>query len=277
VLRAESEEPLRTGENGFVDRILPHAGDHVQKGDVILMLRNPEVDASLALAQAAYAEALARLDDAAANDPTKRQIEERTVAQAQAELTRSRQRVEGLTLRAPIDGVLAPLGGVPIDLENLPGRFLQKGTLIGFVTTPGTIVIRAVVSDRDQAFLFPQGATTPLNDHDRPAASVKVRGQSGSTFHAAIIRFPPAGSRQLEAESLAAQAGGDIVLDPTDQKNATTLDPQFVVDLRPTDLTDSISLRPGQRARVRFNIPPRPLLIQWWRRISQSFAQRSPV
>lgn len=279
VLRAESEEPLRTGEAGFVEKIRVRVGEHVNEGDVIISMRNPEIVATVATAEASYAEALARLDEAAAKDPTKRQIEERTVAQAQAELTRARHRRDALTLRAPIAGVLAPLSGVPIDLENLPGRFLEKGALVGFVATPDSIVVRAVVSDRDQAFLFPQGSKTPLNSGARAGvtAAVKVRGQASSTFHADIVRFPSAGSRQLEAESLAAQAGGDIVLDPTDPKNNTTLDPQFVVDLRPTDLTGSIDLHIGQRASVRFAVPPRPLLVQWWRRLSQSFAERSPV
>jgi putative peptide zinc metalloprotease protein len=279
ILRAQDEEPIRTGESGFVQTIHRKVGDRVQQGEVLVTLRNPEVVATLALAEATYSEALARLDAAAAEAPTKRQIEERTVTQAQAELTRALQRVEGLTLRAPISGVLAPLGGVPIDLENLPGRFLQKGSLIGFVSTPDSIVIRAVVSDRDQAYLFPQGAKTPMQTQKAEGirAAVKVRGQAHATFQADIVRFPPAGSRQLEAESLAAQAGGDIVLDPTDQENATTLDPQFVVDLRPTGPDTGMQFRPGQRAVVRFAVPARPLLVQWWRRLSQSFAERSPV
>lgn len=279
IVRAETEEPLRTGEAGFVETVHVRAGEHVAMGAPVLTLRNPEVLSTLAQAEASYAEALAKLDEAAAEDPTKRQIEERTVAQAQAELTRARQRADELTLFSPIDGTLFPLGGVPMDLENLPGRFLDKGSLIGFVSTPESMIVRAVVSDRDQAFLFPQGTQTPLRTLEQAglSASIKLRGRAASTIDAAIIRFPPAGSRQLEAASLAAQAGGDIVLDPTDQKQSTTLDPQFVVDLTPTTTADTLTLYPGQRARVRFGVPPRPLLVQWWRRISQSFAERSPV
>ena len=147
ILRAQDEVPLRTGEAGFVERVHLRVGDTVKQNDVVITLRNPEVVATLALAEAAYEGALARLDEAAADAPTKRQIEERTVAQAQAELTRARQRVEDLILRAPLTGILVPLGGVPVDLENLPGRFLQRGSLIGFVATPDSIVVRAVVSE----------------------------------------------------------------------------------------------------------------------------------
>jgi putative peptide zinc metalloprotease protein len=279
VIRAQREEPVRVGEAGFVEQIHAHAGARINKGDPLFTLRNPEVTANLALAQASYAEALARLDDAASESPTQRQIEERTVETAEAELTRARQRVAELTVRAPIDGTLTPLGGTPIDLENLPGRFLQRGALVGFITTPDDLLIRAVVSDRDQAYLFPMGEKTPLRTDSSQgvSASFRVRGQAAIAFDAAIVRFPSQGSRTLEAQSLSAQAGGDIVLDPTDQKNETTLDPQFVVDLRPTDPSAAQRLKPGQRAQVRFATPPRPLLVQWWRRLSQSFAERSPV
>lgn len=279
VIRAEREEPVRLGEAGFVDTVHVRAGSQVNAGDALFTLRNPEVSASLAQAEATYGESLAKLDDAASESPTQRQIEERTVAKAEAELSRARQRVAELIVRAPIAGTLTPLGGSPIDLENLPGRFLQKGALIGFVTTPDSLLIRAVVSDRDQAYLFPQGEKTPLRTADSAGvwASFRVRGQAAEAFQAAIVRFPSQGSRTLEAESLSAQAGGDIVLDPTDQKNETTLDPQFVVDLRPTDAATASHFKPGQRAHVRFATPPRPLLVQWWRRLSQSFAERSPV
>lgn len=279
IVRAEQEEPLRTGEAGFVETIVARAGEPVEAGAVVLTLRNPEVASGLAIAEAALSEALAKLDEAAADDATKRQIEERTVDKARADLERARARQAALTVRAPIAGILTPLGGTPIELENIQGKYLAKGTLLGIVASTGTPIVRAVVSDRDQAFLFPQGSETPRRTLTEQglSASVKVKGQADRTFDAVISRFPSAGSRQLEAQSLAAQAGGEIVLDPTDQEHSTTLDPQFTVDLRPMDLSDAISLHAGQRARVRFAVPPRPLLVQWWRRLSQSFAERSPI
>ncbi len=278
MLRAAEERPLRLGEGGFVERVLASPGARVEAGQAILDLRNPDVDAGVAQARARRDEALARRDRAATSDPTRRQIEDRSVDQAGAELARALARQAALVLRAPTPGVFMPGRGAGLDVDNLPGQFVRRGDLVGYIADPDRMVARAALSDRDQAFVFPHGPKVEVDGRGEPSvrAGIRVRGQASRELAATIIQFPASGSRQLEAPALGISAGGDVIEDPTDRRGSTALESQFLVELS-VPLVEGVALHSGQRARVRFTLPPRPLLVQWYRLFVQRFGEQSPI
>ncbi len=278
ILRAGDERPLRFGEDGFVERVLARPGARVEGGQPLVELRSPDVEAALAQARSRRDEALARRDQAAASDPTRRQIEERGVEQAAAELARAQARHDALVLRSPMPGVFVPGKSAGLEVENLPGQFVRRGDLLGYVVEPGRMVARAALSDRDQAFVFPHGPKIELDARGSPSvhAQVRVRGQASRAIPAQITQFPSAGSHQLDAPALGISAGGDVIEDPSDRRGQTALESQFLVELvLPSG--DGVAMFSGQRARVRFTLPPRPLLTQWYRRFVQRFGEQSPI
>ncbi len=251
--------PLRAPEPGFVDAVLVEPGSTVSAGEPVLVLHNLELSAQLERARARLAGAEARLDAALARDPAEYRAAEADVAKARAQTERLEARVESLTIRAPITGRLVPAGGSPSDLADAVGRFVSRGALLAFVATTDELIARANVSDREHAYMFRDGPPTRV--------AFRVRGSAGTSHAARIVRVDRVATREVSSEALAATAGGEVLMDPTDERRRATLVPQFSVDVAP--VAGGLDLPPGLRARVRFSTPPEPLMVQWWRRAMQ--------
>lgn len=269
VVRAENQAVLRTLEDGFVDRVHVHVGQRVSAGDPIISLRNQDIALELASAAAKLAQAEAELDTATTKSLAEREVAERSLRAARAELERARARSDALVLTSPIDGTFAAGSGTDGDLHALQGRFATKGSVVGMVATPDRLIVRATVADRDQAYVFAHRANL-----DAIKPSVRVSGMAARELHATLVRVAGAGSRKITDEALSTAAGGEVLLDPSDPKRQSTLAPQFFVEVRP-QFDDPPPL--GVRARVRLGIEPRPLLAQWWRRAAQLFTERSQL
>ncbi len=272
VVRAEAEEPVRCAEGGFVVGAHARVGDAVRAGDPIVTLRNPDLEAELAVAKAALLQAEASLDEASTRGPTAREVALRGLDAARADLGRAQARVGALVLTATIAGTITPApDSTDLDLDALEGRYVERGTLLAIVATTDRLIVRGVVSDSDQAYAFPTGVDlTAARARVRPA--VRIRGEAGRVTGAEIIRFPPSGTRRLESAALAATAGGDVSIDPTGADSLTALSAQFAFDAAPRPGAHE-SWRLGRRARIRLGLPSEPLMAQWWRRAVQVFSR----
>ncbi|MBM4107641.1 MAG: hypothetical protein FJ255_02335 [Phycisphaerae bacterium] len=251
--------PLRAPEPGFVDRVLVEPGRDVGAGEAILVLRNPELAAQLERGRARLRGGEARLDAALARDPAEHRAAQAEVTKLRADVERLEARVESLTIRAPISGRLLPASGSASDLGNALGRFVGRGALLAGVASVDRLIARADVSDRELAYMF-RGAGPP-------SASFRVRGLGGTEHDGRIVRVDRVATREVSSESLAATSGGEVLMDPTDERQRATLSPLFSVDVAPT--AGRLDLPPGLRARVRFATPAEPLMVQWWRRAMQ--------
>lgn len=251
--------PLRAPEPGFVDAVLVEPGRTVQAGEPVLVLRNAELSAQLERARARLRGAEARVDAALARDPAEYRAAQAELSKARAEVERLQARIESLTIRAPLAGRVLPAGGAPSDLANAVGRFVSRGALLASVATTDQLIARADVSDREHAYLFRDGVPRRV--------SFRVRGSAGRQHEGRIVRVDRVATREVSAEALAATAGGEVLMDPTDDRRRATLSPQFSVDVAP--LAGSLDAPPGRRARVRFATSPEPLMLQWWRRAMQ--------
>ena len=264
IVRGEVEAPVRAGESGFVAEGVAMPGSVVNEGDAILRLTNDALVADVAAAEARVRGAEASLMDAITRSPSARTVAQAELAQAQAQVERARARAADLVVRAPSTGVLSTT--LATNLEGTLGRFIAKGALLAVVVSVDRPVVRAVVSDRDQAYAFPSGIA--LDEAHPMACALKLRGESWRSIPVRIERFAGMGSRDVREAALTVQAGGDIVLDPTSGDRTRTLVPQFEVVLTPIEAS---SLPIGQRGRVRFSLPSEPLLRQWTRRLQQLF------
>lgn len=275
VVESADKGAVRNEADGFIEEVLVSVGQHVNRGDPLLRLRNQEIDAQVARARGALEEALAEYDGAAAKEAHEREVALRAVEKARAELGRAEDTAAALVVRAPVGGRVSPATGSALDLANVVGQFVQRGSLIAFVESTDRLIVKAMVSDLDQAYVFRGRGRTeagPAPDVTGITASVRVRGQAGTKIPARITRTAPAGTRLLHSQALATSAGGDVLLDPTDPQQQRTIVAQFLVEVEPEPTT--VHLAPGQRAKVRLGIAPEPLLEQVWRRIQQYFTSR---
>lgn len=288
VLEPRQLEPIRAAEDGFVERVEIKVNQVIKPGDVLVQLHNPVLEAELERAKATVDKARIISNSAAALGPAEQTAAAARLSSAEQSLERTLARKEALTIRAGIGGVVAPSHERMMRPNELLGRFVSKGTLLGTITTCDDLVVRTLVADKERAYIFGSG---PINDVE---VSFRVRGDAGRVIQASIARAVPAASHEATQRSLTTQAGGEILLDPRDAQQKTMLLPQFLVELTPKledqhaevkaqhDGTGELvrhdhvyGWQPGLRARVRFETPARPLAWQWWRSFSQYMSDKT--
>src|SRR6185503_2607301 len=86
----------------------------------------------------------ARLASERFADRVKSEITATELRHVRAELVTVQQRAERLVSRSRADGVFALTNP-----QDLPGRYLKEGQLIGYVLPPGSRIVRATVGQDD--------------------------------------------------------------------------------------------------------------------------------
>jgi putative peptide zinc metalloprotease protein len=260
VLRLPEQALLRAEEAGFVARSLARPGAPLRPGNAVLESHNPELASDLEVQLARLEEASARYDAAWGVRPAEAAQREEEMRREQASVDRLRERMARLTLRSGASGKLL--------LENpddLPGRFLQKGEVVGYVVGSYVPVVRVVVGqeDVDQVRLATRGVV------------VKMPQNLAATWPARLLRQVPAAGHELPSAALGQSGGGDIVLDPKDEQGTRTLQSLFEFELALEQATPARFL--GSRVHVRFEHPATPLGVRAWRAMRRLFLSQFHV
>lgn len=177
------------------------------------------------------------------------------LARESAQLDDLEQRVAELVTVAPHSGQF-----LPAQIHHLPGRYIQRGELIGYLLHgEPAATVRAVVPQDDIGRVLGRLASI----------DIKLSDRLGENFSGKVVRIIPQGSEALPSKALAVEGGGELVLDPRDPAALQTIAKVFQLDISlagaPPDM------RIGARAHVRFRYKPEPLMDQGLRRLRQLF------
>jgi putative peptide zinc metalloprotease protein len=160
----------------------------------------------------------------------------------------ARSRLSELDVRSPGAGTFE-MG----EVQNMAGRFVQRGELLAYITNEARTTIRVVVPQAD-ADQVRKGSIDVL---------VRFVDSPGTVRGAKVMRSVPAATNQLPGMALSLQGGGKIGVDPTKQGEAKALENLFVLDLQ---LVEDVAMdKLGSRVYVRFEHTPEPLGNQWFR------------
>jgi putative peptide zinc metalloprotease protein len=148
---------------------------------------------------------------------------------------------------------------------DLPGRFVRKGEVVGYVVGEYLPLARVVVpqSDVDRVRL----ATGSIE--------VKLPQRMQDTWAAKLIREVPGAAKELPSAALGQGGGGRIPLDPSDEMGTKTLESLFEFELRLPE--QAITRFLGSRVFVRFELPPQPIGVRWWRGLRRLFLSHFQV
>ena len=239
---------LRAERAGFVQRLAVANGARVEAGEEILTLRDSALTAHV-LEQAARVEAAeARYDAARVQDPALGQQMQTELARAKAELRALEDNVSRLEVRSAAGGQLWLR-----ESDDLPGRYVKQGEILGYVIPAGAPRVRVVVDQPD---------ANAIHDHT-VGIRVKLPFDPSQTWMAHVVRAVPAASRELPSAALGREAGGTVATDPRDQTGRKALASYFEYELAlPEDFPFRLI---GSRASVRFEHPPEPLAYTLWR------------
>ena len=267
VVESEQRSGVFVNIDGFVAQAHKKPGDQVKAGEAILTMESEEL-VQLRRSQLAQLEQFkvqerqsVKEDQAAVTRVAADRV--RVLNEAIAEVDR---RLADLVVRAPQDGVI--VGGHP---EQMLGAFLKRGAPVCEVVRPETLRFTAALDQRQGGWLFDalRGPKGPVD------VDVRLYSDVSRVIPAKNVEVIPAGQLRLASAALGFKGGGQVEIEQRDETGRTAKRPVFNVRVeaeKPEELVGLCS--PGERVRVRFKLPPKPLLSQWLDRLSKEIQGR---
>ena len=226
---------VRVGTNCFVKEILAVRDSEVEKGQPLVSCDAPGLPANVKKLQAKLQEYQARLDAEKVKDLVQAEILQEDISTTKAELARARERLEQLEIRSGVAGIFV----VP-RYQDLIGRYLPQGEVLGYVIDPKLVRVRAVVD---------QAAIGLVRKHTE-SIDLRLISQVGDIIRANIHHEVPAATDQLPSAALSTQFGGPFPVDPADENYLRTLQKVFQYELVPASYLPANVI--GTRVKVRF-------------------------
>lgn len=251
------EALVRAGVDGFVAGVAAQPGVRVPVGTVLIRCEDSTLTTDVAVLEGRLREMEARHREQMPQALVKAQIIEEERRYVEEQLQRARTKAGDLVIRSRSEGTF-----VVLQPEDLPGRFVHKGDVLGYVVDLSMITVRAVVSQDDIDLIQQRTQRVDVRLAERPAQPIR----------ADLRRVVPAASEQLPSPALGSGGGGLVPLDPADTKGQKAVYKMFQVDLHlPMDVS---VLNVGGRVFIRFDHGWTPFGVQWTRVIRQLFLSR---
>lgn len=251
---------IRAGEDAFVERVLEKPASLVSSGAAIVVARNSELAANVNRADARVREleidyAMKQFSDRAAAAVTRESLQA-----ANSELTRLRDKQSKLIWRAGVSGTLSMARA-----QDLAGRYVKKGELLGYVLDDRPRVVRVIVEQDDIDLV-----RSRLRN-----ARLVIAGAVDDPRVTRMVREVPAGQNEIPMPALGIAGGGKIAQDPQDSSGAKSLNRIFQFDFElPAGMAD---VPMGTRVYLRLGFTPEPVWDHLSRRVRQLFLTRLGV
>jgi putative peptide zinc metalloprotease protein len=210
-------------------------GSAVSQQQALVSLDDPTLDAQVAVIAAQLEEARQRLEAVRQLDRVQAEMFDDQMAHLADKLASFRARRRDLTVVAEQPGQFVMAGAA-----DLPGRFVKRGELLGYVIPDNNLVVRTVASQSDVDMIHQRTMRVEahvVEDLNRPIA-------------ARILREVPAAQQDVPSLALTTRGGGSIALDPSKTQRPQALFSLFQLDV---ELLDPMRMRAqGSRVYVRF-------------------------
>jgi len=251
---------VRAGTDGFVNRIIATPGNQIRSGELLIECSDPLLPANIRVLESRLRELKALYETQVLSDRVKAAVTNEEMKHVKGQLEDARRRADDLTIRSLTDGLFL----IPM-VQDLPGRFVRRGELLGYVIDRSTITARVVVSQSDVDFVRQRTVGVKIRFPEKLSKAVP----------AVIRREVPAATDQLPSRVLSQQGGGEIAIDPRDMQGVKAFQKLFLFDIELPDLGGLYNV--GGRIHVRFDHGQEPLIWRWYRSIRQLFLKRFNV
>ena len=248
VIWVPEEAQVRSGTEGFITGLLAPVDSEVRRGQPLIQAEEPFSVTRVAVFNAQVAELVAKYNALITSDRVQAAMVRDELVAARANRTRARERESELIFRSGAAGRFI----VP-NAADLPGRFVNKGQLVGYVVEPGELTVRVALVQDDIA----------LVRQNTRSVTVMLAGWDARPVPARIRREVPGAAAQLPTAALGSAGGGPIAVDPRDKQGVSTLKQVFQLELTLPREVRSEYL--GSRVYVRFNHGFEPVGVQMYR------------
>lgn len=250
------------GTDGFVLRALKRPGDFVKKGDAIVEAESKELVATVKLLDSAIDEAVSFERQATAQSPAAAQIARERLSAMREQQRNYEDRISRLVVRAPHDGYI-----VGKDPSTLVGSYLKEGDEICVVANPDRTKLRVTAAMTQTEVAWLQELET--KDYD---VELRLISDVDTVFAGKVDRIIEAGQKELPHAALGFTGGGKFETESQDRTGLASKRSHFevyVLPVRPMGGLDPWSGAPGERVKLRFTLPSKPLAAQWVDRLQK--------
>ncbi|WP_286238539.1 peptidase M50 [Neptuniibacter halophilus] len=251
---------VRMQVDGFVDELLVLENSMVEQGQALVKSHDPFLEARSRLLQAQHSELKARLTAMQFANRSQAEVIRKEIESVRAEQVIINEKLEALTVYSKANGLFI----IPSAID-MPGRFMNRGDIIGYVLEPTTTRIRTIVSQNQIGLV--------RNNTLRVDAWIESAGSVPQV--ASIDREVPGGIFKLPSAALGSSGGGNFPVDLSDPEGLKTLERFFQFDLLLPDIETIGNI--GGRVNVRFDHGYEPLAIQWYRQLKQLLLSRFEI
>jgi putative peptide zinc metalloprotease protein len=260
VIWAPDKAFVRAGTDGFVERLLVPPGMPVRPGQPLVECADPLLPAEIRVLEAQLEELEAVYDAEMISDRVKAHITKQEIEHVTGKLNDALERAAELTIRSGCAGEFV----VPIP-QDLPGRFVRRGELVGYLLERGCVTVRVVVNQSDVDFVR----------HNTQTVHVRFPEKISQRLPALLRREVPAATDQVPGRALTQEGGGAIAVDPRDRLGTKAFQKVFLFDIELPFHEGFYNV--GGRVYVRFDHGEEPLFRRWYRAIRQLFLRRFNV
>jgi len=257
-------EVVHAGEDGMVVAFAP-SGRSVgpaDDGPPLVRIENPELEATRDQRREERTRLNALKRRADVEDPATADIIAEHIEAITDQIRRLDERLGFLAVRTKIAGEwISP------DIDRLQGAYVKRGEKLGWVASPGKVIIRATAG---------QELATLVETANREV-EIRARGRPEKTFTGRIDWVLPVGHKQLPSAALGYAGGGAVRTSPEDRRGTEAAERFFEIRITPTLRPQDGRLWSGQRVVVRCEMPAKPLIVQWWRSFLQLLQRRFQI
>ncbi len=261
VVWVRGEAAVHAGAEGVVAELAALPNAELAPGAPILRLEDPALAARARLLAARVAELEAHHAMRDLSDPVRARITLEELNLARADLALARERLDQLVIRSRAEGRLSLHRP-----DDLVGRFVRRGDLIGYVARFEDPVIRVVV---------PEGEADLVLARTRGVA-LRLASARGEVLPARIERISPRLEESVPSPALTTGGGGAALLDPTAPDRGRTIGRYLQLDIAP-EVGALAAPRFGERVHVRFAHEQEPVAHRLYRSLRQVFLRHFQV
>ena len=251
---------VRAGADGFVERLLAQPGSRVSPGQPLLECSDPLLPSEIRVLESKIQELEALYDAEMVSNRVRADMTRREIEHVTGKLENAYERAGELTIRSPCAGIFV----VPVP-QDLPGSFLRRGELLGYLLGEGCMNVRVVVNQADVDFVRRRTR----------AVDVRFPEELGRIVRAVVTREVPAATDQMPGRALTREGGGKIAVDPRDTLGVKAFQKVFLFDVELPEGPGSYNV--GGRVYARFDHGKEPIVWRWGREIRQLFLRRFNV
>ena len=142
--------------------------------------------------------------------------------------------------------------------------WIHRGTPLGQLVNDEAFYFTSVVSQQDISQVF---------TNEIRSSEVRLAGQAAERIPVLDITKIPVEQTELPSAALGYVAGGEIAIDIEDASGMVAAEPFYEVRLGISKGTEAV-LYHGRSGRVKFKLPPEPLLWQLNRALRQLLQER---